>query len=312
MKKFHSYGPVDSKCHYCADRKELVESCTNQLIGSPHEPGHYFTIWAPRQSGKTWLLRQSVRQIKKLYADTFTVAEISIQGYVFDRDEDAVEAFLEYFQKELERELDFAVPGLNSWNQWIELFAKQADLFKKPLILFIYEFDRLPLDIIDQVVSLLRHMYLSRNKYLLHGLALIGVRAVLGVDSKRGSPFNVQRSIYVPNLTIEEVRQMFGDYQSESGQEIESHVIETLYEKTSGQPGLVGWFGELLTEKYNAEPAKTIDTNLWHEVYSSACNIEHNNTVQNILIKGKGKYKPYIWVYDKKVVNPVFQAANLY
>ena len=36
--------------------------------------------------------------------------------------------------------------------------------------------------------------------YLLHGLALVGVRAVLGIDSDRGSPFNVQRSLHVPNL----------------------------------------------------------------------------------------------------------------
>jgi len=45
-------------------------------------------------------------------------------------------------------------------------------------------------------------MYLNRNKYILCGLALVGVRSVLGVDSQRGSPFNIQRSMKIDNFTI--------------------------------------------------------------------------------------------------------------
>jgi hypothetical protein len=44
---------------------------------------------------------------------------------------------------------------------------------------------------------------------------------------------------------------MFHDYQWESGQKIEPEVVQNLYQATNGQPGLIGWFGELLTEKYN-------------------------------------------------------------
>jgi hypothetical protein len=36
-------------------------------------------------------------------------------------------------------------------------------------------------------------------------MALIGVRAVLGVENVKGSPFNVQRSVHIPNLTHDEV-----------------------------------------------------------------------------------------------------------
>ena len=88
-------------------------------------------------------------------------------------------------------------------------------------------------------------MYLTREEYNLHGLGLVGVRSVLGVNSKKGSPFNVQRSIHIPNLTFDEVQSMFHDYQWESGQKIEPEVVQNLYEATNGQPGLIGWFGEL-------------------------------------------------------------------
>ncbi len=69
--------------------------------------------------------------------------------------------------------------------------------------------------------------------------------------SQRGSPFNIQRSLHVPNFTPEEVTDLFEQYQAESGQRIDPEVIRAVYETTRGQPGLVGWFGELLTEKFN-------------------------------------------------------------
>ena len=294
MKKFHSYGPVDAEDHFCVERQELIQQCTNQLIGHQVKGGHYFTIWAPRQTGKTWIIRQSVKQIKKFYADTFIVGDISMQGYGLTQKDDPVSVFFNRSRKVLNNKFDLNVNEVNSWDQWLELFEKKSGCFKKPLILLIDEFDKLPQDIIDQAVSMFRDIYLNREDYMLHGLALIGVRAVLGVESKKGSPFNVQRSIHIPNLTLSEVRKMFNDYQSESNQKIEPHVVDTLYEKTKGQPGLVGWFGELLTEKYNTAPDKIIGMNLWNEVYSNACDIEHNNTVQNIIIKGKTEYKEYV------------------
>lgn len=63
MRRFHSYGPVDCRYHFCVDRQALVERCMDQLVGVPDEGGHYFTIWAPRQTGKTWLMRQMREEI---------------------------------------------------------------------------------------------------------------------------------------------------------------------------------------------------------------------------------------------------------
>jgi len=170
--------------------------------------------------------------------------------------------------------------------------------------LLIDEFDKLPSVIIDKVVSMFRDMYLTRDEYVLHGLALVGVSSVLGVDSKKGSPFNVQRSLHVPNLTFDEVQQMFNDYQSESGQKIAPQVVQHLYESTNGQPGLIGWFGELLTEKFNFHPEQTIDLNLWDEVYSASLHIEHNNTIQNMIVKARTEYK--------SEVLKLFKDANIY
>lgn len=99
--------------------------------------------------------------------------------------------------------------------------------------------DTLAPALLDLLVTQFRDLYLDRESHWLHGLALIGVRAVLGVESRRGSPFNVQRSLHVPNLTQAKVEDLYQQYQDESGQTIESEVVSKVYEGTRGQPGLV-------------------------------------------------------------------------
>ena len=54
MRRFSSYGPLRPNLHYYAPRDALLESAYTQLIGEiPDEGGHYITVWAPRQTGKT-------------------------------------------------------------------------------------------------------------------------------------------------------------------------------------------------------------------------------------------------------------------
>lgn len=93
------------------------------------------------------------------------------------------------------------------------------EVLQKPLILIVDEFDAINQEAITKIVSVLGHIYLQRQRqanvptrekgFLLHGVALIGVRAVLEVENVTGSPFNVQRSLNIPNLTLDEVHGMF-------------------------------------------------------------------------------------------------------
>ncbi len=110
------------------------------------------------------------------------------------------------------------------------------------------------------------------------------------MESERGSSFNIQRSLRVPNFTMEEVRDLFDQYQEESGQEVKSEVVQSVCEATLGQPGLVGWFGELLTEKYNPGKNKPLDMEVWEDTFRLACAVEWNNTVMNLLAKAKSEF----------------------
>ena len=284
---------MDCEEHFCVPRTELVDGCVRQLVDKPEKGGHFFTIWAPRQTGKTWLMRQARDEIARRYPDRFLLGTLSMQGLIMEADAPD-EVFFVFLPRLFRAGLSMEVPPPNSWNRWADLFSKDKGAFSKPAILFIDEFDSLPPRILDQLVTLFRDIYLNRENYHLHGLALIGVRAVLGVESLRGSPFNIQRSLHVPNLTPEETTELFRQYQKESGQTVEPEVVTAVHDATLGQPGLVSWFGELLTETYNPGPEKPIRPDDWKRVYTRALHSEWNNTVLNLIKKVRAGYQEHV------------------
>ncbi|MCP4579459.1 MAG: hypothetical protein GY846_24570, partial [Deltaproteobacteria bacterium] len=173
----------------------------------------------------------------------------------------------------------------------------------KPLILIMDEFDALAEDAISGIAGVLRNIYVHRQddpspsrekKYLLHGVALIGVRSVLGIENVKGFPFNVQRGVHIPELTFNEVEGMFQWYEKESGRGVAPDVVERVYHETSGQPGLVSWLGELLTEgfdDYTPDQDKPAAMDDFEEVYAAAINVLPNNSILNII--SKAKQEPY-------------------
>ncbi len=299
MRQFSSYGPVDARHHFCVERWELVNQCVNQLVGEPDEGGHYFTIWAARQTGKTWLMRQVMQEVPKRFGDKFTLVSFSLGGlrgmqFSPTEQDDMPRRLSEIFEEYLPGN-----PNVTTWQEFRLLFTK-GNLFDQPLILLIDEVDTVPLALLDLLVAQFRELYLYRENNWLHGLALTGVRAVIGIESQRGSPFNVQRSLHVPNLTHEEVVEMYQQYQTETGQAIDSIVVEKVYEVTRGQPGLVSWFGELLTETYNLTPPypflqggkkiavlEPIEWPTWRLVWHKSRFVEPNNTIMNLIAKVK-------------------------
>ena len=77
-RKFSSYGPVSKTSEYYAPREELVQKAITQLTGeNPDEGGHYFTVWAPRQAGKSWSLREALWQLQQ--DDRFYTVKVNLQ-----------------------------------------------------------------------------------------------------------------------------------------------------------------------------------------------------------------------------------------
>jgi hypothetical protein len=295
MRRFHSHGPVDKDIHFSVPRTDIVRQYLDQLIDHLEKGGNYFTVWAPQQTGKTWLTRQVVHEINHRYPDQYEILSFSLEilrdiSIPENQNSDEIpNAFSDIISEKFPHE-----PVVKNWKEFRDMFSRNRGLWDRPLILMIDDVDILTSFLLDVLVGQFREMYLDREANWLHGLSLIGVQAVLGVDSQRGSPFNIQRSLHVPNFTLDEVTDLFDQYQQESGQAVEPEVVGTVYESTKGQPGLVGWFGELLTEKYNPGQNAPINISIWNTVLCKALFVEWNNTVLNIVKKVRMGYVPHV------------------
>jgi hypothetical protein len=289
MRKFSSYGPIDIDLHYYVPRQALIDTAVAHLVGEdPQKGGHYITVWAPRQRGKSWILHRAVWQIRgdPRYAG-FDVLKINLEHLKQERNTDSV---VQWIASDILKKLMIDGLTVETLKDFYTVFRQ--DVLKKPLILILDEFDALAPEVISGLVSVFRNIYNTRREqpnkltgekdYLLHGMALIGVRSVLGLDNPRGSPFNVQRSMQIPNLTADEVAEMYHWYERESGQTIEPAVIERIYTELCGQPGLTSWFGELLTETYNDHNPTLTLADLTAVEYAASNRLPNTNIINLI------------------------------
>jgi hypothetical protein len=298
MRRFSSYGPINPKLHYYASREGLIDKAYTGLIGeSPDEGGHYITVWAPRQTGKTWVMQEAVQKIKK--TGEYDIGIISFESAKKEKKEKEI---LSIFIHKLTEVFQKQFPSIKKIRDISYIFTKQY--FQKPVILIIDEFDSLEEVFINSFAAVYREIFISRTNErdkrskdktrLLHGLALVGVRSVLGIEDETGSPFNIQRSLHIPDLTFDEVKGMWEWYEKESGQAIEEEVIERLFYETRGQPGLTCWLGELLTEGiegYTPPKKRPINMEDFDKIYAAAIFDLPNNNILNII--SKAKLKPY-------------------
>lgn len=290
MRRFFSYGPVDKDLHYHAPRTELIEQAHQLLLGDePTKNGHYITIWAPWQRGKTWLLGQILNLLKK--DDRFDAIKINLD-YLKEED---VKEVISLIAEEIGEELNKDFSGIQTKSQFQKIFKK--GILEKPLVLILDHFDALEQPSIRALAGVFRNIYIKRmeqndktseeKSYLLHSIALIRVRSVLGIEYGKSSLYNIQRNLRIPNLSKEEVTGMFQSYVEESGQEILPEVVEKIYGETLGHPGLTSWFGELLTEKYNEDKTSPISMKNFVKVLEKAINVLPNDYILNIINKVK-------------------------
>ena len=121
MRRFSSYGPLNTKRHYYAPRKELIERGIFQLLGeNSNEDGHYITIWAPRQCGKTWVMQEVTEKIRQ--TDEYEVGILPMQSAKEVKDEKKV---LEILVEKLQQAFKKKLPRIKAINDLPGLFTEQ-------------------------------------------------------------------------------------------------------------------------------------------------------------------------------------------
>jgi hypothetical protein len=259
MKRFNTTGPCDRERHYLVDpdprRPEMRE-----LI----DIGLFFVLHAPRQSGKTTLIRTLARKLTeegKFAALAFSceAAEVAQDNYeaaqlaILDRLR--AQALLDLPEK-LQPPTWPPAPAVTLLATGLGAWARSCP---RPLVLFFDEIDALRGESLRSVLRQLRSGFPDRPLAFPHAVILCGLRDVRdykvqsGGDPERlgtSSPFNIKvASLTLDNFTFEQTRNLYLQHTRATGQNWTKQAIVRAHELTGGQPWLVNALASEIVER---------------------------------------------------------------
>ncbi len=254
-KFFNTAGPVNKEDNYCLDPlKRINLSEIEQLIVQKK----YFILHAPRQTGKTSSLLALQEYLNKqgkykcLYVNfeagqasrgdiasamKSLLTAINMQNMITFKDD----FFKQYLKDGIEIYGEGGVLGeaLSSWSLNNE----------KKIIILIDEIDSLVGDTLISILRQIRAGYTNRPDFFPQSIILCGVRDVrdyrIYSDSEKqvitgGSAFNIKsESLTLGNFTKEEIKRLYEQHTTETGQDFEEGICDLVWEYTEGQPWLV-------------------------------------------------------------------------
>ncbi|UCH92120.1 MAG: AAA-like domain-containing protein [Candidatus Aminicenantes bacterium] len=266
---FEKSGSVDPEASYYVPLGNVVNA-DNQDIKNMVDRGRYFSIFAPRQSGKTTFLKHFC---KELHQDpTYVAVILSFQKYKKLNQQ----RFYAQVQKKLYHQLVERLTAIECRKlDEIKSFLDHHDLidhisfgelfeelnriieFKK-IVIFIDEFDGIPLDELENFLITIRDLYLEYKEIkqkALYSVGLVGIRDITKLIVGGISPFNIADQVDLPPFSLKNVRDLYAQYTAETNQPFTEEAVKKVYEQTEGQPWLVNRLGTILT--VNIKPGTT-------------------------------------------------------
>ena len=274
MRKFNTSGPNILAKHYTLER-------SNQIVNGIElvNDERYFTIWAPRQTGKSTFFRQLAVKLEK---ENYKVAHINFESYR----NASLESFLNRFTRHLKE----------SWN--VD-FSKEKDLSNifelieniknDKCVLIIDEVEGINKEYFGDFLHAVRNAYHSREKHCLKSVILVGVSNIVGIVQDNASPFNIADNLNVPYFTKSEVFELLHQHETETEQLFEEQVKEKIWQITAGQPGLVNGFAKVLVDRN--EDKKILDYKAYLKVEDWYLTEAIDKNFSNILNQAKKERK---------------------
>jgi hypothetical protein len=270
---FEKSGTVNPESSYYVPLENVVNT-DNQDMKTMVDLGRYFSIFAPRQSGKTTFLEEFCSQLHK---DPTYVAIIScFQDYSnLDITSFYSEIELELYEQLTDRLRDIHCEKAETVNRFLEshhltdhisfrrLFEQLNRIIEfKKIVIFIDEFDGIPVDELENFLTSLRKLYLKSKKVkqkALYSIGLVGIRDITKLIVGGVSPFNIADQVDLPSFSLKNVRELYAQYTAETNQPFEDEAVRKVYEETAGQTWLVNRLGTILTVNIKPNTTYSID-----------------------------------------------------
>jgi len=229
MREFNTSGPCNPTLHYTVMRESLIAKGKEYV-----RKGRFFTLFAPRQSGKTTYFQLLLTELAE---EGFTAIWLSFESLKMASRAEFYKTLNYDLQWELSKQnikVEVVIDSPLSLRQFFKELTRQTKL----LVLVIDEFEGIPDEVLSEVMHTLRQMYHQKGDYALHSLILVGVSTLAELIMTSASPFNIADDLQIPYFTWEELQELIQQYVSETGQRFEPAVIKAIYDNSAGQPGL--------------------------------------------------------------------------
>jgi AAA-like domain len=281
MRTFNTSGPNILAEHYTLPRLHWVEQGKDLV-----HRNRYFTIWAPRQTGKSTYFRLLADALKQ---EDYLVCYINFENYLIS----SLSAFMGRLVLTMEEAWHLELQGL----ELAQVFHKIEQVKDKKLVLIIDEVEGINPEYFGQFLHTIRNAYHAREKHGLKSVILVGVSNIVGVVKDNASPFNIADNLNIPYFTDEETIELLSQHERETGQLFDPSVKKKISYITANQPGLVNAFAYQLVNDFPTKPLieyadylKVEDWFLTEAIDKNINNIinkaeEHRDFVEMLLFK---------------------------
>jgi AAA+ ATPase superfamily predicted ATPase len=312
---FEDAGIVNPKKAYYI-QLENVTNTRKHDIKTMVDQGRYFSIFAPRQSGKTTFLKRFCQELEK--DRTYVAILLSFEKYSkLGKEEFYAQVQKALYGQLIDRltlldceKLDEIVSFLNRHRlthhiSFGELFEELNRIIQlKKIVVFIDEFDGIPQEELGDFLATIRSLYLEYkevNQKALYSVGLIGIRNITKLVVGGVSPFNIADQVDLPSFSLKNVEDLFAQYTDETNQPFTAGALKKIYEETSGQPWLVNRLGTILTVDVKPETVSPIEERNVEKALSILL-LENNHHFDNLYEKAK--------LYKETFVKIVFNNTN--
>jgi len=269
MRFFNTTGPCDPRQHYTLPPERRLPDL-DRLIGR----GAYFVVHAPRQTGKTTTMQALATRLTE--GGTYTAIHISCEtasvfpGDVFSSEQAIGQAFHRVARHTLEEPHRPPPETPSKPGTWLQAqLTNWTQTCPRPLVLLFDEIDALEGEVLRSVLRQLRDGYNGRTRVPFpHSVILCGVRDVRDYKIASGgglpragsaSPFNIKaKSLRMANFTEAELRELYGQHTTETGQPFTEAALAQAWTLTRGQPWLVNALASEIVDEMGVEPPMPI------------------------------------------------------
>jgi len=282
-------------------RIDNVVNTRNQDMRTMVDHGRYFSIFAPRQSGKTTFFNEFGKQLE--IDPTYITILLSFQNFknlaalkfykrIQNDIADQLLQRLEFINCPQRDEVVQYCASLNLTDHiaFYELFETLNRLIRlKKIVIFIDEFDGIPAGELENFLATIREMYQKykmRKEKALYSVGLVGIRNIPKLIVGGVSPFNIADQVCLPPFSLKNISDLYAQYTDETNQPFTEEAVKKIYEETAGQPWLVNRLGTILTIDIKPE---TTDPIMEEDVEKAVKHLlmEKNNHFDNLFIKAQ-------------------------